>query len=76
MYCTIKEAATMLSVSDKTIRRMIKRNTIPSYSIPGTRAVRLVKDDLRLMPNVICGKNAIFPKSSHTHSNRRAVWED
>ena len=44
-YLSIEEAATVMSVSTKTIRRRISDGTIPAYHC-GNRPIRIKLDDL------------------------------
>lgn len=45
-YLTIASAATYLSVSTKTIRRLIARGVLPASKLKGTAAVRIRRADL------------------------------
>ena len=43
---TQQQAADMLSVTDRTVRNMISRGAITGYKVPGTRAVRVDRDEI------------------------------
>jgi len=45
-YISIAEAAEYLSVSTKTVRRLIARGTLPASKIRGTITVRVRRADL------------------------------
>lgn len=49
MWITIPEAATRLSVSDKTVRRMIASGDIPAHRF-GKRLIRINADSLTGTP--------------------------
>jgi excisionase family DNA binding protein len=44
---TQQQAATMLGVSDRSIRNLISRGNLTGYRVPGLRAVRVDQDEIR-----------------------------
>jgi excisionase family DNA binding protein len=52
VYLSLEEAADCLSVSVKTIRRLIAAGTLPAYRC-GKRAIRIKLEDLEAAPRQI-----------------------
>ena len=78
MYCTINQAAATLSVSTKTIRRMVESKTLHAHKVPGVRALRIPIDQLRLPPAQELLSKQEFPKTTHKPRKtnvRSKVWE-
>ncbi|MGX6451003.1 helix-turn-helix domain-containing protein [Brevibacterium paucivorans] len=46
IYFSISECARRLGVSQQSVRRFIDSGTLPAYRAPGTRVIRVHKDDL------------------------------
>lgn len=45
-YLSVRQAATHISVSQRTIRRYIEQDILPAYRISGSNTIRIKRTDL------------------------------
>lgn len=58
IYLSVRQAADLLSVSTRTIRRDIKQRHLPAYRIAGQPTIRIRLEDVEALPQPILVEGA------------------